>query len=41
MLEDSGLTTLKTQGVSFNPLGWDWKLSNDVGVNYMIVATKP
>src|SRR6201994_3767006 len=37
-LEQSGLTILKTQGVSFNPLGWDWQLSNDVDVNYMLVA---
>ena len=39
-LEDSGLTILKTQGVSFNPIGWDWKLSGDVDVNYMIVAAR-
>jgi 2-polyprenyl-6-hydroxyphenyl methylase/3-demethylubiquinone-9 3-methyltransferase len=37
-LEDSGLSILKTQGVSFDPLAWDWKLSGDVDVNYMIVA---
>jgi 2-polyprenyl-6-hydroxyphenyl methylase/3-demethylubiquinone-9 3-methyltransferase len=39
-LEDSGLTILKTQGISFDPLGWDWKLSSDVDVNYMIVARR-
>jgi len=39
-LQDSGLTVLKTQGVSFNPIGWDWKLSSDVGINYMIVAAR-
>ena len=39
-LEQSGLTILKTQGVSFDPLAWDWKLSNDVDVNYMVVATR-
>jgi 2-polyprenyl-6-hydroxyphenyl methylase/3-demethylubiquinone-9 3-methyltransferase len=39
-LEQSGLTILKTQGVSFNPLGWEWKLSSDVDVNYMIVAAR-
>ena len=39
-LEESGLTILKTQGVSFDPLGWNWKLSNDVDVNYMVVATR-
>jgi 2-polyprenyl-6-hydroxyphenyl methylase/3-demethylubiquinone-9 3-methyltransferase len=40
MLENSGLTSLKTQGVSFNPLAWDWVLSSDVDVNYMIVAKR-
>ena len=39
-LEESGLTILKIQGVSFDPLGWDWKLSPDVDVNYMMVATR-
>ena len=38
-LERAGLNILKTQGVSFNPLGWDWRLSSDVDVNYMIVAS--
>ena len=40
MLEDGGLSVLKTQGVSFDPLAWDWKLSSDVDVNYMIVAAR-
>ncbi len=39
-LEECGLTILKTQGVSFDPLAWDWQLSNDVDVNYMIVAKR-
>jgi 2-polyprenyl-6-hydroxyphenyl methylase/3-demethylubiquinone-9 3-methyltransferase len=39
-LEETGLTILKRQGVSFDPLGWDWKLSPDVDVNYMIVAQR-
>jgi len=39
-LEESGLTILKTQGVSFDPLGWDWKLSADVDVNYMVVGRR-
>jgi 2-polyprenyl-6-hydroxyphenyl methylase/3-demethylubiquinone-9 3-methyltransferase len=38
MLEDAGLKILKTQGVSFDPLGWDWRLSSDTDVNYMMVA---
>jgi 2-polyprenyl-6-hydroxyphenyl methylase/3-demethylubiquinone-9 3-methyltransferase len=39
-LEETGLSVLKTQGVSFNPLGWDWKLSGDVDVNYMVMAKR-
>jgi len=39
-LEESGLTILKTQGVSFDPLAWDWRLSFDVDVNYMVVAKR-
>ena len=39
-LEESDLTVLKRQGVSFDPLNWDWKLSSDVDVNYMVVATR-
>lgn len=40
VLEESGLTIVKTQGVSFDPLGWDWRLSSDVDVNYMVVARR-
>lgn len=40
MLEEAGLTILKTQGVSFDPLAWDWRLSSDVDVNYMIAAAR-
>jgi len=39
-LEEAGLSICKTQGVSFNPLAWDWHLSSDVDVNYMIVAKR-
>ncbi|MDE2074999.1 MAG: bifunctional 2-polyprenyl-6-hydroxyphenol methylase/3-demethylubiquinol 3-O-methyltransferase UbiG [Alphaproteobacteria bacterium] len=38
LLQDNGLKPLKTQGVSFDPLAWDWRLSNDTDVNYMVVA---
>ncbi|HUO01354.1 MAG TPA: bifunctional 2-polyprenyl-6-hydroxyphenol methylase/3-demethylubiquinol 3-O-methyltransferase UbiG, partial [Rhizomicrobium sp.] len=37
-LEETGLTILKTQGVFFDVLTWDWRLSHDVDVNYMVVA---
>ena len=40
MLSRSGLHTKATQGVSFDPLSWDWRLSNDTDVNYMVVAEK-
>jgi 2-polyprenyl-6-hydroxyphenyl methylase/3-demethylubiquinone-9 3-methyltransferase len=40
MLEDAGLNILKTQGVSFDPLRWNWQLSGDTDVNYMIVAAR-
>lgn len=39
-LEKSGLSILKTQGVFFDILTWDWRLSSDVDVNYMVVASK-
>lgn len=40
MLEDAGLKVLKTQGVVFDPLAWDWRLSADTDVNYMVVAER-
>jgi 2-polyprenyl-6-hydroxyphenyl methylase/3-demethylubiquinone-9 3-methyltransferase len=39
-LEETGLTLLKRRGVSFDPLAWDWRLSPDVDVNYMLVARR-
>jgi len=39
-LQEAGLTILKTQGVSFDPLTWDWRLSADTDVNYMVVGAK-
>ncbi len=41
MLEEAGLNVLKTQGVSFDPLGWNWRLSTDLDVNYMVVGASP
>ena len=40
MLEEAELTICKTQGVTFNLLTWDWVLSSDVNVNYMITARR-
>lgn len=39
-LEETGLTILKTQGVIFDILTWDWRLSNNVDINYMVVAAR-
>ena len=41
MLEDAGLTITRVQGVAFDPLRWEWRLSPDTAVNYMMVAEKP
>lgn len=40
MLEDAGLRVLKTQGFAFDPLSWDWRMSADTDVNYMVVAAR-
>jgi 2-polyprenyl-6-hydroxyphenyl methylase/3-demethylubiquinone-9 3-methyltransferase len=40
LLEDAGLTVTRLQGVAFDPLRWDWQLSTDTDVNYMLVAEK-
>ena len=40
LLEEAGLTVRRVQGVSFDPLRWDWRLSSDTDVNYMVVAEK-
>jgi 2-polyprenyl-6-hydroxyphenyl methylase/3-demethylubiquinone-9 3-methyltransferase len=40
MLEESGLAVRATQGISFDPLSWDWRLSSDTDVNYVMVAEK-
>jgi 2-polyprenyl-6-hydroxyphenyl methylase/3-demethylubiquinone-9 3-methyltransferase len=39
-LEEAGLEVLKIQGVAFDPLAWNWRLSPDTDVNYMVVAAK-
>lgn len=37
-LEDAGLSVTRIQGVAFDPLRWEWRLSADTDVNYMVVA---
>ncbi len=40
-LKSAGLICDPAQGVSFNPLSDQWRLSGDTKVNYMIVAQRP
>lgn len=40
-LTPHGLIVEPPIGVSYNPLGDEWKLSTDTAVNYMIVAKRP
>jgi 2-polyprenyl-6-hydroxyphenyl methylase / 3-demethylubiquinone-9 3-methyltransferase len=41
LLDDAGLDVTKIQGIAFDPLRWDWRLSPDTDVNFMMVAEKP
>lgn len=40
LLTDAGMTVMTTQGVSFDLLEWDWRLSNDIDVNYVVVSAR-
>lgn len=40
-LRQAGLKMCAQQGISFDPLNWDWRLSPDTDVNYMVVAERP
>lgn len=40
-LKEAGLDVAPAQGVSFNPIADQWRLSGDTKVNYMMVATRP
>ena len=40
-LQDAGLNVTAVQGMVFDPLRWDWRLSRDTDVNYAMVASKP
>ncbi len=40
-LKPAGMTVTATAGVAYHPLFDVWRLSNDLGVNYMTTATKP
>lgn len=40
-LAGTGVDIVRRSGVSFNPLADEWRLSRDMDVNYMVVATRP
>ncbi len=40
-LSASGLRTVETRGLTFNPLTRQWRLSDDTSVNYFLAAAKP
>ena len=39
-LENARMRVTRVQGVSFDPLSWEWRLSSDTDVNYMMMAEK-
>lgn len=41
IIEKTGLNILKTQGIVFDILNWDWCRSSDTDVNYIVVAERP
>ncbi len=40
LLERRGFREVARQGLSFNPLRWQWRLSKDMSVNYLIAFEK-
>ena len=40
-MEKSGLSFVHEQGVIYNPLADQWRLSSDTDVNYMVTAERP
>lgn len=40
-LNRNGLRVVDRSGVSFHPLADEWRLSSDLGVNYIILAARP
>ncbi len=42
LLEKSGLTPVDRKGFVFNPISWQWSISDrDLSVNYVTASTKP
>ena len=41
LVERHGLRVTDRSGVAYHPLAGEWRLSRDLGVNYMVLAEKP
>ena len=41
LLSRNGLRVVDQKGVVFHPLADEWKLSSDMGINYMVLAERP
>jgi len=42
LIRKAGLTPVDRKGFLFNPVGWNWRLSDrDLSVNYVTASTKP
>ncbi|MEL6570533.1 MAG: bifunctional 2-polyprenyl-6-hydroxyphenol methylase/3-demethylubiquinol 3-O-methyltransferase UbiG [Pseudomonadota bacterium] len=42
LLRNAGLNPVDRKGFQFNPLGWNWRISDrDLSVNYVTAAVKP
>ncbi len=42
LLEKAGLTPVDRKGFQFNPISWDWRISErDLGCNYVTASVKP
>jgi 2-polyprenyl-6-hydroxyphenyl methylase/3-demethylubiquinone-9 3-methyltransferase len=39
-MRGAGLRALQPRGLFFDPLRWDWRLSRDTAVNYVMAAAK-
>ena len=41
LLERNNMNVIDKTGVVYNPLGDSWRQSSDMGINYMVLASKP
>ncbi|KKB78384.1 3-demethylubiquinone-9 3-methyltransferase [Devosia soli] len=41
LITRNGLKVIEDKGVVFHPIADEWKLSDDTGINYMVLANRP